>query len=346
MSSTEIGTSGDDLNIQQFGGQAVIEGVMMRSAHCVSVACRTPDGKIVTRTERIDSSMMRYLGWLNWPFARGTLALLDAMVLGARALNFASRLQLDDKSLSNEQNRTTSSQLKDIAVGGTVVLSLVLGLLIFKVLPTVITTIAVAQGLLPGKNDPHLLNLSDGVIRMVMFFGYILLVSRMDQIHRVFMYHGAEHKAINTLEAGMPLSLEDATKASRIHPRCGTSFIFIVLMLDLILITVLPRPQSLLLRIALQISVIPVVAGIAYEAIKAAGKYRRNLLVAAVFAPGMATQYLTTREPEPDQIEVALTALHSVIAAERTYVQNAALQTEGNDTVPIPSAEASTPGTI
>ncbi len=340
MSNSEIADISDGLNVQQFGGQAVIEGVMMRSAHCVSVSCRTPEGTIVTRSERIDSSLMRYLGWLNWPFARGTLALLDAMILGARALNFASRIQVNDTSQVYRQDRTTTSQLKDIAVGGTVVLSLVLGLFIFKVLPTVITTVAVAHGLLPGKNDPHLLNLSDGVIRMVMFFGYILAVSRMQQIHRVFMYHGAEHKAINTLEAGLPLSVENASQASRIHPRCGTSFIFIVLLLDLVLITVLPRPQALLLRIALQISVIPVVAGIAYEAIKAAGKYRRHSLVAAVFAPGMATQYLTTREPELDQVEVALTALLSVIAAERAYAtesnRNAAANNDTATAVAVP----------
>ncbi len=332
----------DGMNVQQFGGQAVIEGVMMRSAHCVSVSCRTPQGTIVTRSERIESSLMRYLGWLNWPFARGTLALLDAMVLGSRALNYASRVQIGADTTGAVTDRTSSSQLKDIAVGGTVVLSLVLGLLIFKVLPTVFTTLLVSQGLLPGKHDPHLLNLSDGVIRMVMFFGYILVVSQMDQIRRVFMYHGAEHKAINTLEAGRPLSMDEARNSSRIHPRCGTSFIFIVLLLDLLLITVLPRPQSLLLRIALQISVIPVVAGIAYEAIKAAGKYRRHPLVTAVFAPGMATQYLTTREPDPDQIEVALTALHAVIAAEKEY-QDQTRKSAINDVTTGAAAVSSAP---
>ena len=138
----------------------------------------------------------------------------------------------------------------------------------------------------------------------------------MENIRRVFMYHGAEHKAINTLEAGQPLNSDNALKSSRIHPRCGTSFIFVVLLINILVFALLPRPALLPVRVLQHLSVVPIVAGIAYEVIKAAGKFRGNPVVMAVFAPGMATQYLTTREPEPAQVEVARAALLSVLEAE------------------------------
>jgi uncharacterized protein YqhQ len=209
-----------------------------------------------------------------------------------------------------------SGRMNDIAVGGTLLLSLCSGLLLFKLLPTWATDWIQNRGLLGKHAGHHALNALDGVIRMVIFFGYILLISQMNQIKRVFMYHGAEHKAINTLEAGLPLKARTALQASRIHPRCGTSFIFIVLLIDLIVIALLPYRPILPLRFLLQVGVTPIVAGVAYEVIKFAGKYRRNPLVMAVFAPGMATQYLTTREPDESQTEVALAALYSVLTAE------------------------------
>jgi len=364
--------------ILQYGGQAVIEGVMMRSARYFAVACRKPDGSIIVQREDVDKSIMGKLKWLNWPFGRGTLALIDAMALGIKALGFAGSVQMGTENpvlldsgrdadprvptLNSDRSRTdtellpasepgrsapqqpdvvrpaasaadppagvqaaasplkmpSSGKINDIAINGTIVFSLAFGIGLFVLLPTAITGLLTRLNLVghSGGHRDMRLNIADGIIRMVIFFAYIGLISQMPNIKRVFMYHGAEHKAINTLEAGLSLSPENALQSSRIHPRCGTSFIFIVLLINIIVFAFLPRPAFLPFRFLEHLAVIPLVAGIAYEVIKAAGKHRHNKLVMAVFAPGMATQYLTTREPDAGQIEVALAALLSVLEAE------------------------------
>lgn len=321
---------------------------MMRSPRYFAVACRRPDGEIIVQREEVDKSLIGKLKWLNKPFLRGTLALLDAMILGTRALTFASSIQLvaEQERLAAEKGEAgvaphkvqeeahavaasaangapeavplkmpASGKINDIAIGGAVVVSLLVGFLIFRVTPTLLTELFQRLGWFGKSSSHYALNACDGLIRMALFFVYISAISMLDGVRRVFMYHGAEHKAINTLEARLPLTNENALQASRIHPRCGTSFIFVVLLVDLLVVLFLPRPIWYL-RILLHLAILPPVAGIAYEAIKLAGKYRSNLFVKAVFAPGMASQYLTTREPDPDQVEVALAALYSVLEAE------------------------------
>ena len=336
----------------QYGGQAVIEGVMMRSPHYFAVACRKPDGTIVVQREPVANTILGKLAkwkFLKWPFVRGTFALIDAMALGTRAIAYASNVQLQAEqektevrnteygirnteeaasTIGNRQSaienpntqhptpNTRMGKINDIAIGGTIIFSLCFAVVLFKLLPTLITPGMQKLGWISQGASGRKLNLLDGVIRMAIFFGYIGLISQMAQIKRVFQYHGAEHKAINTLEAGLPLTRDNALAASRIHPRCGTSFIFIVLLIDLIVVALLPRFPFFLARFALQVAVVPVVAGASYEIIKFAGKFRRNPLVMAAFAPGMATQYLTTREPDAEQTEVALAALYSVLQAE------------------------------
>jgi uncharacterized protein YqhQ len=337
----------------QYGGQAVIEGVMMRSPRYFAVACRKPDGSIVVQREEVDKGILRRLKWLNKPLLRGTLALLDAMVLGSRALSYSSRVQLQEENLSPNQEpphhtlkeraaeelhvsaasgasgpplvvptaAPKSNRINDIAIGGTIVMSLLMGFFIFRFIPTILTDLIGKSGIVgdlpktaldPGRVK---LNAVDGLIRVAFFFTYILLISRMAGIRAVFQYHGAEHKAINTMEARQDLTRANALQASRIHPRCGTSFIIVVMTIDFLICLLLPRPIWYL-RILLHLAVLPPVAGIAYEVIKFAGKFRRNALVMAAFAPGMWSQYLTTREPTPDQVDVALAALHSVLEAE------------------------------
>lgn len=334
----------------QYGGQAVVEGVMMRSPHYFAVACRKPDGGIVVQREAVDKTLLGKLKWMNKPFLRGTLGILDAMALGSRALSFASRVQIEgEQEKAQAQNQeppkegfakkvseealagsvsaaqlapvaiplesAKSSRISDIAVGTTMVISLFLGFALFRALPTFLGELFEKSGHL-GKNPTNVMkNALDGAIRASFFFLYILIISRLAGIKAVFEYHGAEHKAINTLEAGIPLNGENALMASRIHPRCGTSFIIIVMVIDFLICLFLPRPP-LFARILLHIAVLPFVAGIAYEVIKFAGKYRHNRLMMAAFAPSMWSQYLTTREPKPDQVEVALTALYSVLEAE------------------------------
>ncbi len=345
--------TGSSPEFLQYGGQAVIEGVMMRSPRYFAVACRKPNGTIVTRCEPVDKGIIGKLKWLNKPFLRGTLALIDAMALGTRAMTFASSVQMEAEQEMQAQAQTEakresvqtpsdtkehldliateasivngppvivssempkSGKINDIAIGGTIAFAFVFGIVLFVLLPTTITGFGQKWGLI-SKNSTFLANVTDGLIRMAFFFGYIGLISMMSQIRAVFQYHGAEHKSINTLEAGLPLTTANAMQASRLHPRCGTSFIFIVLVINMILLAFLPRPP-LLLRWAMHLAVIPLVAGISYEVIKFAGRFRRNFLVAAVFAPGMWSQYLTTREPNEAQTEVALASLRAVLEAE------------------------------
>jgi len=288
----------------QYGGQAVIEGVMMRSPRYFAVACRHPKGDIVLKLEDLANSWLARLRWLNRPFLRGTLALLDAMALGIRALRFSAEVQLEEQTQTVQQKR-----INDLAIGSTMVVGLLIGLGLFVALPTTLTQ------LMPWKN-PILLNMLDGILRIALFLGYVLAVGNLKEIRRVFQYHGAEHKAINTLEAGLPLTLENAKQQSRIHPRCGTSFVMVVLILAIFVFSLTGRPP-IWLRIPLHIALLPLVAGVAYEVIKFAGRYKQSRLTRWLLAPGLWSQHLTTREPEEAQIEVALRALQAVVEQEQ-----------------------------
>ncbi len=207
--------------------------------------------------------------------------------------------------------------------------SIFFGIGLFVALPTLLT-----GWIQPHIGIPHVvglpwakqsqLNLVDGLIRITIFLLYISMISRMSNIRRVFQFHGAEHKAINTLEAGQDLSVENCMLASRIHPRCGTSFIVVVFLSSIIVHSFFPRPDNAFIRVALHISLIPFVAGIAYEVIKLAGKYRHIALTRWLLAPGLASQYLTTREPDAEHIEVAIASLRSVIESERERAEHLA----------------------
>jgi len=288
----------------QYGGQAVIEGVMMRSPRYFAVACRRPNGYIVVKLEDLANSWLARLKWLNRPFLRGTLALLDAMALGIRALRFSADVQIEEQTQTVQQKR-----INDLAVGSTMVLGIAIGVGLFVALPTALTQ------LLPWKN-PVLLNMLDGIIRIALFLGYVMAVGNLKEIRRVFQYHGAEHKAINTFEAGLPLTMENARQQSRIHPRCGTSFVMVVLILAIFVFSLTGRPP-IWLRIPLHIALLPVVAGIAYEVIKFAGRHKESRFTRWLLAPGLWSQRITTREPEEAQIEVALCALQAVVEQER-----------------------------
>ncbi len=306
----------------QYGGQAVIEGVMMRSPRYFAVACRRPDQQIVVHVEPVTKSVLGRLQWLNRIFLRGSLALIDAMVLGARALSFSANQQLETGPSEGTVD-SPSRPISDIAIGSTLAAGFIIGAGLFLVLPSAITDgvgilIRTVEGH-PIKLGSLTLNLIDGLVRIVIFLGYILAISAMKNVHRVFMYHGAEHKAINTFEAGRVLTLENAMQSSRIHPRCGTSFIVVVLILSILVFSLFGRPVWYL-RLPLHLLLIPVVAGIAYETIKLAGRFRNATPTRILLAPGLWSQYLTTREPTADQVEVALAALKAVIARENEIV--------------------------
>lgn len=320
----------------QYGGQAVVEGVMMRSPRFFTVACRRlSDGEIVTQREAVEKSLRGVL-WLNKPFLRGTLALIDAMALGMKALTYAANVQAADGQVVGASEAPAASALdialgqgapmpldaspkavqsgtiNGIAIGATTVVALLLGFGLFWTLPALVTDKVLQTHNRLGAN------LFEGGIRLLVFFAYIGLISRLAHVQRVFQYHGAEHKAINTLEAGQALTVGNAREASRIHPRCGTNFIFIVLVTAIVVFSIIPRHAlsegigPVLQTIGLRLLLLPVVAGIAFEILKWAGANRDKAWAQALIAPGLWTQYLTTRVPDDSQIEVALVALRSV----------------------------------
>jgi uncharacterized protein YqhQ len=321
----------------QYGGQAIFEGVMMRSPRFFSVACRAPNGEIITQTEALEKTWIGRQKWLKFPFLRGTLALLDAMALGIKAMRFASNVQLDleyqkpedrEKLIAEAEanakakggaNPTKDKKIQDAAVGMAMFTGLAMGVLLFVLLPN---WLAEAFG---GLN-PLQKNLAAGIIKIVVFLGYLAGIGQMAAIKDVFRYHGAEHKAINALEAEQELSNENCQAQTRLHPRCGTSFAVIVLIVSLFVFTFVPRYPlgqqafglfNVLIRVGLELLILPLIAGISYELLRLAGKFRNQGLVNLAFKPGVWTQFLTTREPRPDQIEVALIALKNVLRAEK-----------------------------
>lgn len=322
----------------QYGGQAIVEGVMMRSPNYFAIACRAPNGEIVSTHEHLEKTWIGRQKWLKLPFLRGSLAILDAMALGTKAMRFASNVQMDAAYAAPSDNdaekgeiqkapaedSAPSKKVQEASVAAAMVGGIAIGLLLFNYMPNLISE-GFQRGF--GWQDYRYTNLISEIVKVIVFLGYIYLISRIPEIGRVFMYHGAEHKAINTLEADQELELENCRAQSRLHPRCGTSFAIVVLLISMLVFTFVPRYpfESLrhnflaatFIRFILEILVLPIVAGIAYELIRIAGKFRSASLIKALFWPGLMTQYLTTKEPDETQIEVALASLQLVVNAEK-----------------------------
>ncbi len=314
----------------QYGGQAIIEGVMMRSPRYFSIACRAPNGEIVIQTEAIEKTWVGRQKWLKVPFLRGTLALLDSMALGSKAMRFSSALQIDPKYAHPDEPvdaaiAETPKRTQDIAVGGALLVSFALGILLFDFLPNYVAEWSrVVFGYKQGEHGMAT-NVVAEVVKALLFFGYIGLIGLMPDIHEVYKYHGAEHKAINALEHDRPLEQASCLAESRIHPRCGTSFAIIVLLVGFVVFAFLPRYPlgesaskflNVCVRFAIELCILPFIAGVSYELLRLAGKFRDQKLVNAAFQPGMWSQRLTTREPESKHVEVALAALKACLAAE------------------------------
>lgn len=275
------------------GGQAVIEGVMMRGPGVTATAVREPAGTIVVQKEPTKSIADTY-PILKKPFLRGCVALYESLVIGMKALSFSA------KAAGDEEDEMSNSE---IAI--TMVISTIFAIAVFLALPTFIVKF------IPGVQDNHVvLNLIEGVIRLVLFLLYIWGIGLTKDIQRVFQYHGAEHKTIHTYELDLPLTVENVRKQSRLHARCGTNFLLIVMVVSIFVFAFLGWP-NLLERILSRVLLMPVVAGIAYEVIHLAGRSEHSF-VKALIKPGLVLQYMTTREPEDDQIEVAIRALEEV----------------------------------
>ncbi|WP_432641797.1 DUF1385 domain-containing protein [Acidaminococcus sp.] len=281
------------------GGQAVIEGVMMRGPGKIAVAVRKPNGEITVDLKPAGSISDRY-PILKKPFLRGVVSLVESLIYGMKALSFSAQA-------SGEEEEEKMSSLE---LAGTIAFSVGLAILLFVVLPTGAMKLLQNTGV-----SPVVLNLCEGCLRLGIFLLYIWGISRQKDIQRVFQYHGAEHKTIYTYEHGLPLRVENVRPFSTLHPRCGTNFLMIVMLISIFIFTFLGWP-SLWERILSRILLMPVVAGISYEIIRFAGKHMDKPWVRTAILPGLALQKLTTRQPDDDQIEVAIASLKAVLPPE------------------------------
>lgn len=296
------------------GGQAVMEGVMMKHGDCYAVAVRKSDGEIIVKTDEY-KSFIKNKKILSLPIIRGVFNFVDSMVLGMSTLTYSASFFMEEeekkeKEMGERKTDKASDKIKEekaesVIMGLTVVFSIIMAVGLFMVLPYFI-----AQIFRHFTDSVTTLTLLEGVVRLIIFFGYILLISRMEDIQRVFMYHGAEHKCINCIEHGMELNVENVLKSSRLHKRCGTSFLFLVMIIS-ILFFLFIRIDSLILRLIFRLLLVPVIAGVAYEFIRLAGR-SENRLVTVLSVPGMCLQKLTTGEPDASMAEVAIASVEAV----------------------------------
>ena len=297
----------EKLNI---GGQAVLEGVMMRSPHGFTVAVRKggkPGADIVVLRETLRPLGERF-PLFKKRIIRGSAALFEAMWLGVRALNFSANEAMEDEDGKKEE-------IGPLALAGTMVLAIAFALGLFLALPLLLTNLLGMKYGIVG-NSSLAFNLTDGVLRVALFLGYVSGISFMKDIRRVFEYHGAEHKAIAAYEAGIDLTVENAKRYSCIHPRCGTSFLLAVVALSIVVFSLIPGAWPLWAKAASRVVLLPVIAGLSYEFIKYTAKKRGHPLIELVIQPGLWLQRLTAREPSGDQIEVAIRALNEALALE------------------------------
>jgi uncharacterized protein YqhQ len=291
--------------MQTIGGQAVLEGVMMRSPAHWALAVRKPNGEIAEHTTSISSPMARHRVF-RLPVIRGVVALGESLAIGFRALAISANYAAQDADADEKEEVET--QLSRGAIFFAFAIAIGFALALFKVTPALITT------WLPIETD-GLFVIVEGVIRVTIFILYILVISLLPDLRRVFQYHGAEHKAINALEAGEELTPENVQRFSLLHPRCGTAFLLWVMVIAIFVFAFIGQPSWPWL-IASRILLLPVIAGLAYEVIRFAGKHTDNRVLMAMLAPGLWLQRLTTREPSLDQLEVSIRALREVLRLE------------------------------
>ena len=301
------------------GGQAVLEGIMMRHGDDYAVAVRKPDGEIFVQKEEYHS-VIKWKALTKIPFIRGVFNFIDSMVLGIKTLMFSAEFYEDEEEVKSEKELTEEEIAKKEKqekwmMNATVAISVVIAAAVFMVLPYFLSSL-----LKPLMPSYHLRTLVEGFVRIGIFILYIALISRMDDIQRTFMYHGAEHKCINCIEHGLPLTVDNVRISSRQHKRCGTSFLFFVLAISIILLMLI-QVESPLMRVIVRIALIPVIAGISYEVLKLAGR-SENPIINLLSRPGLAIQKLTTKEPDDSMIEVAIQAVEAVFVWRAYEAEN------------------------
>lgn len=294
----------NEKKMTSIGGQAVIEGVMMRGPHKVATAVRKPDGEII-----IDEKENKSLGKIaKVPIIRGVIAFISSMVIGVKSLMFSAKFYDVEDENKKEKKKETKENMSDWMIYGSVILAICMSVGLFIVLPNVISNIFV-----PNKEaNPVIYNLVESIVKIAIFLGYLFAVSLMKDIQRTFEYHGAEHKTIFCYENGEELIPENVKKYSRFHPRCGTSFLLFVVIISIIVFSLVGVYKNPFINLGLRLLLLPLVAGISYEIIKFAGR-STSKYITWLNAPGKWLQRLTTREPDEKQIEVAIAALKAVI---------------------------------
>jgi len=304
------------------GGQAVIEGVMMRSPERVSVAVRRPDGKIVLQNKPYVSFTKRKNFW-GLPIIRGAVTLIESMVLGVQALTFSGDIAIaEEEKKEVEKNKKKSKKAKksgmsNLMLFGTVAFSLVFGFALFFYLPLILTDLL-------GAKSGFWFNVVDGIIRTIIFLLYLSLITLWKDIRRIFKYHGAEHQTIFTFEDGKDLNVKNASEYLQYHPRCGTSFIITVLLVSIIVFMFLGRPDTILERL-IRFAFIPVIGGLSYEAIKLSDKKKNNPIVKMFIKPGLWLQRITALKPDESMLEVAIVALNGSLGIQYANDPNVVL---------------------
>lgn len=283
----------------QYGGQAVIEGVLMKGKKDYAIAVRKADNSIVIEEKEV-RSITDKLTFLKWPFLRGVVIFIETLILGIKALTYSA----------NQAAETEEEELSGTEMAITLAIAMIVGILLFVVAPTTL-----AKFLDKIIKNSILLNLVEGLVRLGIFLAYITAISRMKDIQRVFQYHGAEHKTIWAYEKGEELTVANAQKYGTLHPRCGTSFLLIVMIIAILVFSFLGK-QVLFWRILSRILLFPVVAAISYEFLKFSGKHCDAPVIKWLIKPGLWLQKMTTGEPDDDQVEVAIAALKTVLARE------------------------------
>ena len=321
------------------GGQAVIEGIMMKNKDDYATAVRRPDGGIEVMKDRY-VSMTEKVKFCALPFVRGVFSFVDSMVLGMKTLTFSASFFEDDEDVAEEPGKFEQfldqmfgEKLEKVIMGVVMAFSVVMAVVIFMIVPLLLANVL---RLYIGSES--VMAFLEGLIRIAIFIAYIKLVSRMEEIRRTFMYHGAEHKCINCIEHGMELTVENVRKSSKQHKRCGTSFLIFVMIISILLFMVI-RVDTLWLRIVSRIVLVPVIAGISYELLRLAGR-SDNGLINLVSKPGLWMQNMTTKEPDDSMIEVAIAAVEAVFDWRAYLAENFPETAAGEKSLPQDGASA------
>lgn len=318
------------------GGQAVIEGIMMRNKDKYAVAVRKPDKSIDVYIQECGGIAKKYK-ITTLPFIRGIFSFIDSMVIGIKTLTYSASFFEDEDEQEEEPGKFEKwllnkfgEKAEKVVMGFTVCLSIVIAVALFMILPLFIAD--VIEKYVPGVTQSHV-PVIEGIVKIIIFIGYLLLISLMKDIQRTFMYHGAEHKCINCIETGKVLTVENVASSSRFHKRCGTSFLLIVMVISIIFF-VLIRTDIVWLRYVIRLLLVPVIAGISYEFIRLAGK-SENKFINLLSKPGLWMQKITTKEPTDDMIEVAIKAVEAVFDWKE-YLKESGIEVEKKEETSLP----------